>query len=89
MVSSGLSQAIGERAPQSAPCEVREASYLASGLRAALDCPGAPTPMAAGRLRGLEELITGHRWWRRARLRRCGGKEPGEFVRLAEHRPVA
>lgn len=45
-----------------AQCEVREASYLASDLRIALDRPGAPAPMAAARLHGLEELIVGRHW---------------------------
>jgi hypothetical protein len=45
-----------------AQCEVREASHLASDLRVALDRPGAPAPMAAARLRGLEELIAGRHW---------------------------
>ena len=51
-----------------AQCEVREASYLASDLRVALNRPGAPAPMAAARLRGLEELISGRHWWRPTRL---------------------
>ena len=50
-----------------AQCEVREAAHLASDLRAALEHPGARAPMAADRLRGLEELIDGHYWWRHAR----------------------
>ena len=50
-----------------AECEVREAAYLASDLRVALDRPQAPAPMAADRLRGLEELIVGRYWWRRTR----------------------
>jgi hypothetical protein len=47
-----------------AECEVREAAHLASDLRAALDQPGARSPMTADRLRGLEELIDGRYWWR-------------------------
>jgi len=50
-----------------AQCEVRDAAYLASDLRAALEHPGFPAGMAADRLRGLEELIDGHYWWRGAR----------------------
>jgi hypothetical protein len=50
-----------------AQCEVREAAHLASDLRVALDHPGARAPMAADRLRGLEELIDGHYWWRHTR----------------------
>ena len=50
-----------------AQCEVRDAAHLASDLRAALDHPGARAPMAADRLRGLEELIDGHYWWRHTR----------------------
>ena len=50
-----------------AECELREAAHLASDLRAALERPGARAPMAADRLRGLEELIDGHYWWRRTR----------------------
>ena len=49
-----------------AQCEVREAAYLTSDLRAALERPGFPDRMAADRLRGLEELITGRYWWRHA-----------------------
>ena len=47
--------------------EVREANYLADDLRLALSRPGAPGPMAADRLHGLEDLITGRSWWRGAR----------------------
>jgi Phosphotransferase enzyme family len=50
-----------------AQCEVREAAYLASDLRLALERPGFPAGMAADRLRGLEELITGRYWWRHTR----------------------
>jgi aminoglycoside phosphotransferase (APT) family kinase protein len=50
-----------------AECELREAAHLASDLRAALERPGARAPMAADRLRELEELIDGHYWWRRTR----------------------
>ena len=48
-----------------ARCEVREAAYLASDLRAVLEHPDARAPMPADRLRGLEELINGRYWWRR------------------------
>jgi aminoglycoside phosphotransferase (APT) family kinase protein len=50
-----------------AECEVREAAHLASDLRVALQHPDAPAPMAAGRLRALEELIVGRYWWRHTR----------------------
>lgn len=50
-----------------AQCEVREAAYLASDLRVALEHPDARAPMAADRLRGLEELIDGRYWWRHTR----------------------
>jgi aminoglycoside phosphotransferase (APT) family kinase protein len=50
-----------------AQCEVRDAAYLASDLRAALDHPGARAPMTADRLRGLEELIDGRYWWHHTR----------------------
>ena len=50
-----------------AQCEVRDAAHLASDLRAALEHPGARAPMAADRLRGLEELIDGRYWWRHTR----------------------
>lgn len=46
-------------------CEVRDAAYLASDLRVALERPGFPAGMAADRLRGLEELVVGRYWWRR------------------------
>jgi aminoglycoside phosphotransferase (APT) family kinase protein len=42
-----------------AECEVREATYLASDLRVALEHPDAPARMAADRLRELEELVVG------------------------------
>lgn len=48
-----------------AECEVREAAYLVSDLRAALEDPGAPAAMAADRLRALDELIAGRIWWPR------------------------
>jgi hypothetical protein len=41
-----------------AECEVRDAPYLASDLRAVFKHPDARAPLAADRLRGLEELIT-------------------------------
>lgn len=50
-----------------AECEVREASYLASDLRVALEHPDAPAQMAADRLHALEELIVGRYWWRHTR----------------------
>ena len=50
-----------------AQCEVRDATYLASDLRAALEHPGFPAGMAADRLRGLAELIVGRYWWRHIR----------------------
>lgn len=49
-----------------AECEVRDASYLVSDLRLALERPGLRAGMAAERLRGLEELIAGRYWWRHA-----------------------
>jgi hypothetical protein len=49
-----------------AQCEIRDAAYLASDLRVALERPVFPARMAAERLRGLEELITRHYWWRPA-----------------------
>jgi aminoglycoside phosphotransferase (APT) family kinase protein len=49
-----------------AECEVREASYLASDLRLALEHPSTPPPETAERLRDLEELIIGRSWWRLA-----------------------
>ncbi len=50
-----------------AECEVRDAAYLASDLRLALEHPDAHARMAADRLRGLEELIAGRYWWRHTR----------------------
>jgi hypothetical protein len=50
-----------------AQCEVRDAAYLASDLRAALERPGFPASTAADRLRGLEELIVERYWWRHTR----------------------
>jgi hypothetical protein len=47
-----------------ARCEVRDAAYLASDIRVALEHPDAPVGMVADRLRGLEELIVGRYWWR-------------------------
>ncbi|WP_262282143.1 aminoglycoside phosphotransferase family protein [Micromonospora sp. MA102] len=49
-----------------AECEVREAAYLASDLRAALERPAASTQMTADNLRDLDELIVGRLWWRHA-----------------------
>jgi hypothetical protein len=50
-----------------AQCEVRDAAYLASDLRIALEHPGSSSGMAADRLHGLEELIVGRYWWRDTR----------------------
>lgn len=47
-----------------AECEVRDAAYLVSDLRVALERPDFPARMAADRLRGLEGLIIGRYWWR-------------------------
>jgi aminoglycoside phosphotransferase (APT) family kinase protein len=46
-----------------AQCEVREAAYLASDLRIALERSDASGRIAAERLHALEELIVGHYWW--------------------------
>jgi hypothetical protein len=50
-----------------AGCEIRDAAYLASDLRAALERPGALARMAAERLHGLERLINERYWWRSSR----------------------
>jgi aminoglycoside phosphotransferase (APT) family kinase protein len=50
-----------------AECEVREAAYLASDLRVALEHPATTAQMAADRLRALEELIVGNYWRRHTR----------------------
>jgi aminoglycoside phosphotransferase (APT) family kinase protein len=47
-----------------AQCEVRDATYLVSDLRVALEHPDARAGMAADRLRAPEELIVGRYWWR-------------------------
>lgn len=47
-----------------AECEIRDAAYLASDLRAALERPDAVARMAAERLHGLEQLINERYWWR-------------------------
>jgi aminoglycoside phosphotransferase (APT) family kinase protein len=51
-----------------AQCEVREASYLASDLRLALERPATSARTASDRLRdllgGLEDLVVGRSWWR-------------------------
>lgn len=47
-----------------AQCEVREAAYLTSDLRAALARPGAAAAMVADGVEGLAELVTGRYWWR-------------------------
>ncbi len=46
------------RVPGTAP-----GSYLAFDLRLALERPATPSGRTADRLRGLEELIAGRRWW--------------------------
>ncbi|MFF4653800.1 phosphotransferase family protein [Streptomyces sp. NPDC001380] len=46
-----------------AQCEVREAAYLASDLRIALEQPDTSERMAADRLQALEELVVGRIWW--------------------------
>ncbi|MFC1414703.1 phosphotransferase [Streptacidiphilus sp. N1-12] len=48
-------------------CEAREAAYLVSDLRVALEHPDTHAQMAADRLSGLEELIVDRHWWRRTR----------------------
>lgn len=45
-----------------AECEVREASYLASDIRIALERPIPPEPMTADRLHALKELTVGRSW---------------------------
>ncbi|WP_158618952.1 phosphotransferase [Micromonospora sp. M71_S20] len=47
-------------------CEVREASYLASDLRVALQRPGTPAQTVAVDVRDLEELVVASPWWRHA-----------------------
>ncbi|MDQ3579540.1 MAG: aminoglycoside phosphotransferase family protein [Actinomycetota bacterium] len=47
-----------------AECEVREAAYLASDLRIALEHPDDSAQPAIGNLRDLDELISGRLWWR-------------------------
>jgi len=49
-----------------AECEVREASHLVSDIRIGLERPGPPSPTTADRLNGLDDLIVGCSWWRRA-----------------------
>ncbi|MFG1888035.1 phosphotransferase family protein [Micromonospora sp. NPDC049051] len=44
-------------------CEVREASYLASDLRVALERPGTPARVIAENIRDLEELVVERFWW--------------------------
>ncbi|MBC6451574.1 phosphotransferase family protein [Actinokineospora xionganensis] len=46
-----------------AECELREAAYLSSDLRAALEHSGSQAPMAVERLRNLDELIVKRLWW--------------------------
>jgi hypothetical protein len=46
-----------------AECEVREAAYLASDLRIAIERGGASSPIAVDRLSALEELVVGRYWW--------------------------
>jgi aminoglycoside phosphotransferase (APT) family kinase protein len=60
-----------------AQCEVRDAAHLASDLRAGLGRPDRPAGMIADRLRGLEELVDGHYWWRSARAAGPGGLSLG------------
>jgi hypothetical protein len=70
-------------------CEVRDAAYLASDLRAGLERPGARAGMVADRLRGLEELIVGHYWWNRTQrelIRRV--PDPRHALRVPFGRPV-
>jgi aminoglycoside phosphotransferase (APT) family kinase protein len=50
-----------------ADCEVREAAYLASDLRIALEHSDTSSRMVVDRLRALEELIVGRYWWCHAR----------------------
>jgi Phosphotransferase enzyme family len=47
-------------------CEIRDAAFIAEDLRHALELPDVP-PWMARRVRDLEGLITGHRWWQPAR----------------------
>ncbi|MEH0971103.1 hypothetical protein V6U77_08180 [Micromonospora sp. CPCC 205546] len=47
-------------------CEVREASYLAADLRAALQRPDTPARTVAENVRDLEELVVERPWWRHA-----------------------
>ncbi|HEY1829918.1 MAG TPA: phosphotransferase [Acidimicrobiales bacterium] len=46
-----------------AECEVREAAYLASDLRIAIERGDASSQMALDRLSALEELVVGRYWW--------------------------
>lgn len=62
---------IAERTTRSAEslraaCEVRDAAFLAEDLRQALELPARP-PWMARRLRELEGLVIGQRWWQPAR----------------------
>jgi aminoglycoside phosphotransferase (APT) family kinase protein len=50
-----------------AECEVREASYLASDIRVALEHPGTRARMLAERLAALKKLIVERSWWRHTR----------------------
>jgi hypothetical protein len=45
-------------------CEIRDAAYLVSDLRAPLERPDALGRMATERLHGLEQLINERYWWR-------------------------
>ncbi|MBQ1075144.1 phosphotransferase [Micromonospora sp. C31] len=47
-------------------CEVREASYLASDLRIALQRPDTPVQTVVENVRDLEELVVERPWWRHA-----------------------
>ncbi len=49
-----------------AECEIRDAAFIAEDLRSALELPGAP-PWMARRVRDLEGLVMGRRWWQPAR----------------------
>ncbi|MCP2323395.1 hypothetical protein HDA40_001902 [Hamadaea flava] len=52
-----------------AACELRDAAFLAEDLRYALELP-APPPWMARRVRELEGLVLGQRWWQPAGPRR-------------------
>jgi Phosphotransferase enzyme family len=50
-----------------AECEVREAAFLASDLRIAIQRSDTASHMAAERFRALHELVVEHYWWRHPR----------------------